>query len=76
MRAYIDGVLRFGIPPQFITTVVHTKGGNTKKLLNGLTDLFADEKMREMYGTKDEIGDTEDFFPFVYIPITILRPEK
>ncbi|CAI2371829.1 unnamed protein product [Moneuplotes crassus] len=76
MRAYIDGVLRFGIPPKFITTVVHTKSGNTKKLLSSLTDLFAEAKMREMYGTKDEIGDTEDFFPFVYIPITIMNFDK
>lgn len=73
MRAYIDGVLRFGIPPQFITTVVHTKAGNSKKLLDGLTELFADPKMKGMYGSKEDIGDTEDFFPFVYIPVSILK---
>jgi len=73
MRAYIDGVLRFGIPPRFITTIVHAKPGYNKKLLSSLTDLYADSKTREMYGSKEEIGDTEDFFPFVYIPITILK---
>jgi hypothetical protein len=26
--------------------------------------------MREMYGTKEETNDTEDFFPFVNIPLT------
>lgn len=25
-----------------------------------------------LYGTKDEIDDTEDFFPFVYIPVLIV----
>jgi V-type H+-transporting ATPase subunit C len=73
MRAYIDGVLRFGIPPKFILTVVHTKPGYDKKLLGALTDLFADPKMKGMYGTKEEIGDSEDFFPFVYIPISTLK---
>jgi V-type H+-transporting ATPase subunit C len=73
MRAYIDGVLRFGIPPRFIVTVVHIKSGYEKKMLNSLTDLFADPKMKGMYGTKEEIGDSEDFFPFVSVAISILN---
>ena len=24
-----------------------------------------------MYGTKEELDDAEDFFPFVYIPVNI-----
>lgn len=70
MRAYIDGVLRFGIPPKFLLTVVHSKSGNDKRILKSLTELFADPKLKGMYGTKEEIDDTEDFFPFVYIPIS------
>lgn len=73
MRAYIDGVLRFGIPPRFILTVVHIKSGYEKKMLASLTDLFADPKMKGMYGTKEEIGDSEDFFPFVSVAISILN---
>ena len=69
MRAYIDGVLRFGIPPKFLLTVVHAKSGNDRKILKSLTDLYSDPKMKGMYGSKEEIGDVEDFFPFVYIPI-------
>lgn len=71
MRTYIDGVLRFGIPPKFLLTVVNSKSGYEKKVLKQLTDEFADSKMRDMYGTKEEIGDSEDFFPFVYVPISI-----
>lgn len=73
MRAYIDGVLRFGIPPKFLLTIVKAKLGYEKKVLKQLTDQFADSKMRDMYGTKEEIGDTEDFFPFVYVPISIIQ---
>jgi V-type H+-transporting ATPase subunit C len=71
MRTYIDGVLRFGIPPKFLLTVVNAKSGYDKKVLKQLTDQFADPKMKDMYGTKEELGDSEDFFPFVYIPISI-----
>jgi len=72
MRTYIDGVLRFGISLKFLLTVVHTKSGNEKKVLRMLTDEFADAKLKDMYGTKEEIGDSEDFFPFVYVPISIV----
>jgi V-type H+-transporting ATPase subunit C len=72
MRTYIDGVLRFGIPPRFLLTVVKSKVGYEKKILKSLTEQFADSKMKDMYGTKEEIGDSEDFFPFVYVTITIV----
>lgn len=28
-----------------------------------------------MYGTKEELEDTEDFYPFVYIPINVIWVE-
>jgi hypothetical protein len=31
---------------------------------------FADPAMKDMYGTKEDLGDTEDFFPFVNIQMT------
>lgn len=72
IRAYVDGALRFGVPPQFLLTVIRGKKGSEKKILKSLVALFVDEKMRDMYGTKEELGDSEDFFPFVYIPINTL----
>lgn len=33
--------------------------------------LFADPTQVGLYGTKEELEDTEDFFPFVYIPINV-----
>ena len=29
---------------------------------------YADEAMKDMYGGKEELGDNEDFYPFVQIP--------
>jgi V-type H+-transporting ATPase subunit C len=67
MRAYIDGVLRFGIPPNFFIGVVKPAKGKEKSILLQMMEIFADPAMKDMYGTKEDLNDTEDFFPFVNI---------
>jgi V-type H+-transporting ATPase subunit C len=34
--------------------------------------LFCEPNQVGMYGTKEELEDTEDFYPFVYIPVNII----
>jgi len=70
MRTYIDGVLRFGIPPRFYQGIVKPVKGKEKSVLNSITDNFIDPAMKDMYGTKDDTQETEDFFPFVMVPLT------
>lgn len=70
MRAFIDGVLRFGIPPRFYIGVIRPNKGQEKQILTRLTEKFSDPTMKDMYGTKEDTNDTEDFFPFVNIPLT------
>lgn len=70
MRAYIDGVLRFGIPPNFFLGVVRPAKGKEKSVLSQMMEIFADPTMKDMYGTKEDLNDTEDFFPFVNIQMT------
>ena len=70
MRAFIDGVLRFGIPPRFYIGIVRPVKGLEKQVLQKLTTTFEDKAMAGMYGTKEETNDTEDFFPFVNVPLT------
>ena len=70
MRTYIDGVLRFGIPPQFYLAIVRPTKGMEKKLQMALSDSFCDQAMKDMYGTKEETMDTEDFFPYVCTQLT------
>jgi V-type H+-transporting ATPase subunit C len=52
VRAYIDGVLRFGIPPKFYIGCVMPKKGIEKQVLHEMTEVLADKSMREMYGEK------------------------
>lgn len=70
MRAFIDGVLRFGIPPRFYIGILKPGKGYEKTVMQRLCETFADEAMKDMYGSKEDTQDTEDFFPFVNIPLT------
>lgn len=70
MRAFIDGVLRFNIPPRFYIGVIKPAKGQEKVVLQKLSETFADRAMADMYGSKEDTNDTEDFFPFVNIPLT------
>lgn len=55
MRVYIDGILRFGIPPTFTISILETHGEERKIFKNMTEVLIADASEREMYGSKDEI---------------------
>jgi hypothetical protein len=52
VRAYVDGVLRFGIPPKFYIGIILPKKGAEKAVLLELTSVLAEESMKEMYGEK------------------------
>ena len=43
--------------------------GRDKNILEAMTRLFAEDGMQEMYGSKEEAGDTEDYFPYVMVPL-------
>jgi len=70
MRAYIDGVLRFGIPPKFFIAIVMPKKGCERSILNDMNKVLADESLKDMYGEKQDAGDAEDYWPFVSVPLT------
>ncbi len=70
IRAYVDGVLRFGIPPRFYLGLFEPCKGKEKPIIDALTREFSDESMKDFYGSKEEAGDTEDFYPFVMLTLT------
>lgn len=70
MRVFVDGVLRFGIPPQFFLAVTQPYKNRDKQLIEEMIKSFAEDQIAEMYGSKDEVGDGEDFYPFVQIQMT------
>jgi len=67
IRAYIDGVLRFGIPAKFYLGLVVPGKGQEKKVLKDMTNVLADQSMLEMYGERIDANETDDYWPFVCI---------
>lgn len=70
MRVFIDGVLRFGIPPKFYIGILKPAKGQEKPTLDKLSAAFADKSMMEMYSSKDDGAEAEDFYPFVNVSLT------
>lgn len=70
VRVYIDGVLRFGIPPKFYIGIVMPKKGAEKAILTDMCAVLAEESMKEMYGEKQDANDNEDYWPFVCVNLT------
>ena len=55
MRTYIDGVLRFGIPPEFLMGIIKPENSKAEeKIKSKLTEAFAEAHLTEMYGQKEE----------------------
>ena len=52
MRVFIDGVLRFGIPPTFFLCIMRPDKNRDKKVMDALENQFAEEHLKEMYGEK------------------------
>jgi len=68
MRTYIDGVLRYGIPPVFYMGILKPNVGQDKKIMDKMLKTFEEAHLKEMYGAKEDAND-EDFFPYVMIPL-------
>lgn len=70
IRVYIDGVLRFGIPPCFYVGLVIPRRGEERKILQTLSDHLADAEFKDMYGEKMDASEADDYWPFVNVALT------
>lgn len=71
VRAYIDGVLRFGIEAKkFTMAVVTPRKGTEKSILLQMTDHLAEANLKEMYGEKMDASEADDYWPFVCIQLS------
>lgn len=70
IRAYIEGVLRFGIEKRFIIGLICPKKGSERQILTQMNTALAEEHLREYYGEKMDAQEQDDYWPFVCIPLT------
>lgn len=71
LRAIIDSTMRFGSAESYFLATIEIPSGREKKFLQDLTLMVGELNTKGMYGTKEEIEDTEDFYPFAHVPISI-----
>jgi len=71
VRAFVESVLRFGLPINFqaILMEIHKKG-NEKKLRSILLELYKHLGSRATSNEKDQ-ESTEEFYPYVYLNIDL-----
>ena len=65
-RIIIDGSLRFGSFSNFSVLLLLFEKNRDAKIIQSLIKAFAEQDKLEFYGTKEQLNDVEDFFPFVY----------
>ncbi len=68
LRVVIESNMRFG-SDKTIIYVMNAVEGKEKNVQTLLVDIFGDKENEGLYGTKDEIDDAEDFFPYIYVPL-------
>jgi len=79
MRLFVESVLRYGLPVDFAATLIKPKKGQEKRLRVLLAELY--QKLSgEAVQTSDQTDTNEadlsgfgsEFYPYVYLPITLL----
>jgi V-type H+-transporting ATPase subunit C len=65
-KTIIDSNLRFGSFNNFNISILFFDKGKDSRIINDLVTAFAEKDKLEFYGTKEQLNDTEDFFPFVF----------
>jgi len=77
MRVFVEAVLRYGLPIDFQCVILKPKKGFEKKLRDALTELYSklsgDSSLADQLdaGETDLSGMGADFYPYVYLPITL-----
>jgi V-type H+-transporting ATPase subunit C len=67
----IDSSLRFGSMNNFIVALLFFDKSKQARVVNKLIQIYAEKDKLEFYGTKEQLNDVEDFFPYVWTVFTI-----
>lgn len=67
----IDSSLRFGSMDKFTVCLLFFESSKQNRVVNKLIQNYAEKDKLDFYGTKDQLNDVEDFFPFVWTNFTI-----
>lgn len=65
----IDSCLRYGSVNSFTLVVNFLEPNKKGRLIKKLISIYAEKDKLDFYGTKEQLNDAEDFFPFVWFDI-------
>jgi len=81
IRVFVDAVLNYGVPPNFVTALVDCKGGKeTKKVLDALDKQYKSldavgvgelSKSGSDNAAVQALGGSAEYHPYVYLPINL-----
>eukprot|EP00831_Metopus_contortus_P006434 TRINITY_DN1245_c0_g1_i1.p1 TRINITY_DN1245_c0_g1~~TRINITY_DN1245_c0_g1_i1.p1 ORF type:complete len:385 (-),score=55.46 TRINITY_DN1245_c0_g1_i1:42-1196(-) len=74
LKVHIECVLRWGLPPDYLLSMLRLPAGKENKVMQNLIKLYASKEEKGVYGYKDEIGESEDYFPFILISMGLTIP--
>lgn len=63
--------MRYGSYKDYCIILVNVNRGKERRIHNDLINNFAEASKRDLYGTKEQISDTEDFFPYAFALIDL-----
>ncbi len=70
MRLYTESTLKYGTG-EYYSCIVFTTPGKETKVVSQMIKMFSDNVDSGWYGTKEEIKDTEDFYPFILTKLAV-----
>ncbi len=78
LKVVIDSQMRFGSADDFVVLTVKLSKGKEKRIHEGLIGVFADKSKKgsniltkDFYGTKEQLNDSEDFFPYAFAQVDL-----
>lgn len=68
----IDSTLRYGSIDNLKIVLIFLDKGKEARLIQSLIKAFAEPDKFDFYGSKEQLNDVEDFYPFVYTNMGLL----
>ena len=70
LRLFVESSLKYG-SSDYYSCVVFTPHGKEQKVVSTMIKVFNDTEDQGWYGTKEELKESEDFYPFILIKLGV-----
>ena len=70
LRLYVESSLKYGTS-DYYSCIVFTSQGKEQKCVSTMIKTFNDTNDEGWYGTKEELKESEDFYPFILIKLGV-----